>query len=160
MTFMQCIHNYVRETNHVSWVQFWDRPLLKFMLLVMLFPLLNILYLYSYIRTVRSVCTVPHVAVFCSSLKSCFPDMLLRYFLNNSEMTPVTSIEISITFVFTLLLLLLLHYAQIIPPFFMCHWLLLCHFQFQQNLRLIHHSTSVFQSLKRFLVGLTLFSWI
>ena len=113
MTFMQCIHNYVRETNHVSWVQFWDRPLLKFMLLVMLFPLLNILYLYSYIRTVRSVCTVPHVAVFCSSLKSCFPDMLLRYFLNDSEMTPVTSIEISIIFVFTLLLLL--HYAQIIP---------------------------------------------
>jgi len=129
---------------------------LKFTLLVMLFPMLNILYLYSHNRTVCSVCTLPHVAVFCSSLKSRFPDMLLRYFLTDPEMTPVISIEINITFVFTLLLLL--HYAQIIPPFFMRHWLLLCHFQFQQNLRLIHHSTWELQSLKRFLVGLTIFS--
>ena len=73
------------------------------MLLVMLFPLLNILYLYSYIRTVRSVCTVPHVAVFCSSLKSCFPDMLLRYCLSDFEMVPVALIITGITFVFDIL---------------------------------------------------------
>ena len=29
MTFMQCIHNYVRETNHVSRVQFCDYPVFK-----------------------------------------------------------------------------------------------------------------------------------
>ena len=80
---------------------------LTFMLLVLIFLMLNILYSYSYIRTVCSVCTVPHMAVFCSSLMSCFTGMLLRYFLNDSEMAPVTSIEIGITLVFTLLLLLL-----------------------------------------------------
>jgi len=81
---------------------------LQLMLLVMLFPKLNILYFYSFISTVCSLCTVPHVAVFCSSLMSRFPRILLRYCLNDLEMVPVTSIEIGITFVFTLLLLLLL----------------------------------------------------
>ena len=38
---------------------------------VMLFPMLNVLYLY--ISTSRSMCAVPSVAVLCSSLMSCFP---------------------------------------------------------------------------------------
>jgi hypothetical protein len=48
------------------------------MLHVMLFPMLNVLQFY--ISTSRSVCAVPSVAVFCSSLISCFPVMLLRYY--------------------------------------------------------------------------------
>ena len=29
------------------------------------------------------MCDVPNMAVFCSALISCFPDMLLAYFLND-----------------------------------------------------------------------------
>jgi len=36
------------------------------------------------------MCAVPNMAVFCSSLILCFPQMLNRYFLNHSEMAPVT----------------------------------------------------------------------
>jgi hypothetical protein len=35
-----------------------------------------------YISTFRSMCAVPSMAVFRSFLTSCFPGMLLKYFLN------------------------------------------------------------------------------
>jgi hypothetical protein len=35
---------------------------------------------------------VPNIAVFCSSLISCFPGTLLKYFLQDSEMVPVAPI--------------------------------------------------------------------
>ena len=59
------------------------------------------------------MCAVPNMAVFWSSLTSCFPDMLLTYFPNDFETVPVAPIITGITFVFTfqcavLLLLLLL----------------------------------------------------
>jgi hypothetical protein len=38
--------------------------------------------LYFYVSTFRSMCAVPNMAVFCSSLTSRFPGMLLTYFLN------------------------------------------------------------------------------
>ena len=41
------------------------------------------------------------MAVFCSSLTSWFPGMLLTYFLNYFEMVPVAPIITGITFVFT-----------------------------------------------------------
>ena len=41
------------------------------------------------------------MAVFCSPLTSCFPGMLLTYFLNDFEIVPVAPIIIGITFVFT-----------------------------------------------------------
>ena len=41
------------------------------------------------------------MSVFCRSLMSCLPDMLLRYFLNDSELAQVVPIITSITFVFT-----------------------------------------------------------
>jgi hypothetical protein len=41
------------------------------------------------------------MAVFCSSLTSRFPVMLLTYFLNNFEVVPVAAIITGITFVFT-----------------------------------------------------------
>ena len=46
--------------------------------------------LYLYVSTFRSMCAVPSMAVFCSSLTSWFPGMLLTYFLNDFEMVPVT----------------------------------------------------------------------
>jgi len=41
------------------------------------------------------------MAVFCSSLTSWFPGMLLTYFLNDLEIVPVAPIITGITFVFT-----------------------------------------------------------
>jgi hypothetical protein len=38
------------------------------------------------------MCAVPNMAVFCSSLTSWFPDILLTYFLNDFEMVPVAPI--------------------------------------------------------------------
>ena len=61
--------------------------------------MLNLLHFY--ISTFQSVCAVPNMAVFCSSLISCFPGMLLRYFLNDFDIVPVAPIITDITFVFT-----------------------------------------------------------
>jgi hypothetical protein len=43
---------------------------------------------------------VPNTAVFLSSMMSCFPSMLLRYFLSDSEMVRVVPIIIGIAFIF------------------------------------------------------------
>ena len=51
--------------------------------------------------TFRSMCAVPNMTVFSSSLTSCFPSMLLTYFLNDFEIVPVAPIITGITFVFT-----------------------------------------------------------
>ena len=48
--------------------------------------------LFFYVSTFRSVCAVPNMAVFCSSLTSWFPGMSLTYFLNDLEMVPVAPI--------------------------------------------------------------------
>jgi len=69
------------------------------MVLISLVPSLTPLYLY--VSTFRSMCAVPNIAVFCSSLTSWFPGMFLTYFLNDFEMVPVAPIITGITFVFT-----------------------------------------------------------
>ena len=69
------------------------------MVFISLVPVLNLLHFY--ISTFRSRCALPNVAVFCSSLTSCFPGMLLTYFLNDFEIVPVAPIITGITFVFT-----------------------------------------------------------
>ena len=57
----------------------------------MLFPTLNVLY--SYFSTFRSMNAVPNMAVFWSSLISCF--------LKDFEIVPVAPIITGIIFVFT-----------------------------------------------------------
>jgi hypothetical protein len=97
---MQGIYAYIPETNYVP--REYSAAailLLLFMVLVSLVPVLNLLYFY--IRTFRSMCAVPNMAVFCSSLTSCFPGMLLTFFLNDYEIVPVVPIITGITFVFT-----------------------------------------------------------
>jgi len=47
------------------------------------------------------MCAVPSMAVSCSSLISRYPSMLLRYFLTDFEVVPVTPIITGITFFFT-----------------------------------------------------------
>src|SRR5215813_9257991 len=54
-----------------------------------------------YVSTFRSMCAVPNMAVFCSSLTSWFPGMLLTYFLNDFEIVPVAPIIPGITLAFT-----------------------------------------------------------
>jgi len=57
--------------------------LLLFMMLISLVSVLNLLYFYN--STFRSMCAVPNMAVFCSSLNSWFSGMLLTYSLNDFE---------------------------------------------------------------------------
>ena len=64
--------------------------LLLFMVLISLVSVLNLLYFY--ISIFRSICAVPNMAVFWSSLTSCFPCMLLMYFLNDFQIVPVAPI--------------------------------------------------------------------
>ena len=57
--------------------------LLLFMVLMSLVSVLNLLYFY--ISTFRSMRAVPNMIVVRSSLTSCFPGVLLTYFLNDFE---------------------------------------------------------------------------
>ena len=97
---MQGIYTYIPEKNCVP-REYSDAAilLLLFMVLISLVSVLNLLYFY--ISTFRSMCAVPNMAVFCSSFTSCFPGMLLTYFLNDFETVPVPPIITGITFVFT-----------------------------------------------------------
>jgi len=100
ISFMQGIYTYIRETNCVPReYSVAAILLLLFMVLISLVSVLNLLYFY--ISTFRSMCAVPNMTVFCSSLTSCFPGMLLTYFLNDFEIVPVVPIITGITFVFT-----------------------------------------------------------
>jgi len=97
---MQGIYTYIPETNYIPReYSVAAILLLLFMVLISLVPVLNLLYFY--ISTCCSICAVPNMAVFCSSLTSCFPDMLLTYFLSDFEIVPVAPIITDITFVYT-----------------------------------------------------------
>ena len=97
---MQGIYTYIPETNYVPMeYSVASILLLLFMVLISLVSVLNLLYFY--ISTFRSMCAVPNMAVFCSSLTSCFPGILLTYFLNVFEIVPVAPVITGITFVFT-----------------------------------------------------------
>ena len=97
---MHGIYTYIAETNYVPReYSVAAILLLLFMVLISLVSVLNLLYFY--ISTSRSMCAVPNMAVFCSFLTSCFPGMLLTYFLSDTEIVPVAPIITGITFVFT-----------------------------------------------------------
>ena len=97
---MHDIYTYILETNYVPReYSVAAIVLLLFMVLISLVSVLNPLYFY--ISTFRNMCAVPNVAVFCSSLTSCFPGMLLTYFLNDFKIVPFVPIITGITFVFT-----------------------------------------------------------
>jgi len=98
---MQGIYTYIPETNYIPReYNVAAILLLLFMVLISLVSVLNLLHFY--ISTFRSMCAVPNMAVFCSSLTSCFPGMLFTYFLNDLEIAPVAPLLL-------LLLLLLLN---------------------------------------------------
>jgi len=100
VSFMQGSHTHIPETNHVPGGYIVAAILsLLFMVLLCLVPALVLLFFY--VCTFRSICAVPNMAVFCSSLTSWFPGMSLTYFLNELEMVPVAPIITGITLVFT-----------------------------------------------------------
>jgi hypothetical protein len=91
---MQCIYAYIPVTNHVSRkYSVAAILLLLFTVHITLFAMLNLLYFYICTFRSTSVCAVPNMAVFCSSLISCF--------LDDFETVPVARIITGITFVFT-----------------------------------------------------------
>ena len=77
---MQGIYTPIPETNYVPReYSVAAILLLLFMVLISLVSVLNLLYFY--ISTSRSTCAVPNMAVFCSSLTSYFPGMLLTFII-------------------------------------------------------------------------------
>ena len=100
ISFLQGIYTYIPETNYV--LREYSVAAILLLLFIVLISLVSVLKLLCfYISSFRSVCAVPNVAVFCSSLTSCFPGMLLTYFLNDFEIVPVAPIITGINFVFT-----------------------------------------------------------
>jgi hypothetical protein len=94
---MRGIYTYIPQTNHVPKQHNITAILsLLFMVPISLAPELALMYFYS---TFQSTCAVPNMAVFCSSLTSWFPGIVLTYFLNDSETVPVAPIITGITLV-------------------------------------------------------------
>ena len=97
------IHPCAPETNHVSMVHNVVAILqLQFMVHTLLFPMLSVLYFY--ISTFLSMCVVPTLAVFCSSLTQYFRGMSFWYFVNDSEMVPVALLLLVTLLFFTFLM--------------------------------------------------------
>ena len=99
---MQGIYTHIPETNYVPREHGVAAILMfLFMVLISLVSVLNLLNFYISTFRSTSMCAVPNMAVFCSSLTSWYPGMLLTYFLNVFEIAPVAPIITGITFVFT-----------------------------------------------------------
>jgi hypothetical protein len=92
---MQGIFTYIPETSNVPREYIVAAILLLlFIVPISLVPALALLCFY--VSTFRSMCAVPNMAVFCSSLTSWFPGMLLTYFLNDFEIVIIIIIIIII----------------------------------------------------------------
>ena len=89
---MRGIYTYIPETNYVP-REYSVAAILLLLFMVLISLVLVLKLLYFYISTFRSMCAVPNMAVFCSSLTSCFSGMLLTYFLNDFEIVPVAPIR-------------------------------------------------------------------
>jgi hypothetical protein len=101
---MHGVYTYIPETNHVP-REYIAAAVLSLLFIVPISPVPALALLYFYVSTFRSMFSVPRMAVFCSSLTSWFPGMLLTYFLNDFEMVPVAPIitdivKISLVFFF------------------------------------------------------------
>ena len=103
--YILLIYTYIPDTNYVPREYSVAAILLfLFMVLISLVSVFNLLYFY--VSTFRSMRAVPNMAVFCSSLTSWFPGMLLTYFLNVFEIVPVAPI---ITGIIIIIIIIGLH---------------------------------------------------
>jgi len=92
-------HTNIPETNHVL-RGYIVAAILSLLFMLPLFPVPALALLFFYVSTFRSMCAVPNMTVFCSSLASWFPGISLMYFLNDLEMVPVSPIITGITLIF------------------------------------------------------------
>jgi hypothetical protein len=70
------IYNYIPATNHVCRLYSVAAVLyLQFMIYIVLFRMLNVMCFY--ISAFRSMCVVLLMVVYCSSLISCFPGIII-----------------------------------------------------------------------------------
>jgi hypothetical protein len=98
ISFMQGFYTYIPETNHVP----KEYSVVANMSLLFTVPISlarALALMYFYISTFRSMCAVPNMANFCSSLTSWFHGMVLTYyyyyyyytfviqFINNQEIS-------------------------------------------------------------------------
>ena len=80
--------------------------------------------LFFYVSSFRSMCAVPNMAVFCSSLTLWFPGMSLTYFLNDLEMVPVAPIITGIALVFAfriIIIIIIIIIIMLMPSYY--NWL-------------------------------------
>jgi hypothetical protein len=77
---MQGIYTYIPETSHVP-REYTVAVILSLLFMVPISPVPALALLFFYVSTFRSVCAVPNMAVFCSSLTSWFPGILLLLLL-------------------------------------------------------------------------------
>ena len=78
---MQGSDTHIPGTNHVP-RGYIVAAILSLLFMVPLFLVSVLALLFFYVSTFRSMCVMPNMAVFCSSLTSQFPGMSLTYFLN------------------------------------------------------------------------------
>jgi hypothetical protein len=96
------IYIYIPERNH--FYREYSIAAVLFLLFMVPISLVHAMALLCfYVSIFRSMCAVPNMAVFCSSLTSWFPGMSLAYFLNNFEIVPVAPIITGIIIIFLLL---------------------------------------------------------
>jgi hypothetical protein len=69
ISFMQGIYTYIPETNHAR-SEHCVAAILVLLLMVLISLVSALTPLYLYVSTFRSMCAVPNMAVFCSSLTS------------------------------------------------------------------------------------------
>ena len=77
-------HTHIPETNHVP-RGYNVEVILSLLFMVPLCLVSALVLLFFYVSTFRSMCAVPNMALYCSSLTSWFPDMSLTYFLNDLD---------------------------------------------------------------------------
>jgi hypothetical protein len=88
---MQDIYTYIPETNHIP-KEYNVAVILSLLFMVPISRIPALALIYFYISTFRSMCVVPNMVAFCSSLTSWFPGMVLTYILNDFEMVAVAPI--------------------------------------------------------------------
>jgi len=84
---MQCIYNYMPEINQISRVQCCSCSV--FIICATCNVISPVKYVsYFYISTFPSMCAVPNMAIFCTSLILCNPGMLLSYCSSDFDIVP------------------------------------------------------------------------
>jgi len=109
VSFMQGSHTHIPETNHVP-KGYIVAAILSFLFMVPLCLVPALALLFFYVSTFRSVCAVPNMIDFCSSLTSWFLGMSLTYFLNDLETVPVAPIITGIIIIIIIITFIIIQF--------------------------------------------------